>query len=415
MENDERRSSVTSPPRRLTALLALGALAATALVGGTASTASAAPTVGRAAFSPTIPAAPTVTGKVMGTVHQNDRVAARDNGTSAKLDGKSYWIFDDTILEDPWGMYSSTAAVTQDLNASDGIDLVSGDGFSTAAAAPRDLVPHTAAEVAFEKAHDEASTGCTAATDQYCGATFAYWPGATVADTVNHRILFTYGKLCRGGADGTPCSGWLGKDLGTGVAALDPKTKTVTRLTGLGRTAVAQSIEGADPTIVWGDGSAPVQTGDVVVKGLLYTEGGARVPLTQINDLSAYRYWTGSAWVADRTKLAANGFIRGAAGGTQFWSAAIASWVNVYMPYGTNKVMYQVAGQPMGPWSAEHLAFTVPAGDGTTYALFAHPEYAQGNGSVQYLTWYDHESGHQGLAQMTLTKATATAATRSRG
>lgn len=67
--------------------------------------------------------------------------------------------------------------------------LTSGSAFCTAAAAPQNLIPHTAAETAWENAHNQQKTGCTPATDSYCGAVFGYRPGETVAGPEHDRVL----------------------------------------------------------------------------------------------------------------------------------------------------------------------------------------------------------------------------------
>ena len=378
----------------------------------TSSNAARTGTTSKVTFSSAVPAIPTVkSATLQGAVRENARVDGRDNGTSVRMGNTSYWIFDDTTLKDPWGFLSNSAAATTDLNASDGIDLTSGSAFSTEAATPTNLIPHTAAETAFEKAHDKAATGCTSATDQYCGASFGFWPGNTVADPANHRILVFYGKLCRGGASSTPCSGPIGKGLGTGIAAINLTTKTVTRLSARNRTPV-MSVEGADPTLLYADGQG-AYSGATVVKGVLYGFGGcdfwacgtAKVPLTDVTHSSAWRYWDGTAWVADASKAVKQGPTPGSAGHSVFYNAALSSWVNMWMPYGTSTVQYQVAGRPWGPWSSAKTALVAPKGNGTTYAMFAHPEYAQRNGAVQFITWFDGASGDQKLARIEFAKS----------
>ncbi len=358
-------------------------------------------------FSAAVPAVPSIVSAARaGSLRQDARVGGRDNGTSVGYNGRSYWIFDDTTLKDPWGFLSNSAAVTTDLNAADGIDLQAGTAFSTAAATPSTLIPHTAAETAFEKAHNKAATGCTSATDQYCGASFGFWPGNVVADPARDRLLVYFGKLCRGGASGTPCSGPLGRGLGTGIAAINLGSQTVTRLSATGHTAV-NSVEGSDPTMLWGPGEG-AYSGSNVVDGTLYTFGGcdywscrtAEVPLADVLDRTAYRYWNGSNWGTDVAAGVKTGPTPGSAGHTTFYDPALRSWVNMWMPYGTSSIMYQVAGRPQGPWSAGRTALVAPKGNGTTYALFAHPEYAEKNGAVQYVTWFDAQSGDQELARI---------------
>jgi hypothetical protein len=321
----------------------------------------------------------------LGPVHQNARVAGRDNGQSTGYGGQSVWIFDDTTLKNPFGFLSNSAAVTSDLTAGNGIDLQPGT-------VPAELIPRTGAEKAYEKAHP--------------GVVFGFWPGPVIADPDRHRVLFTYGKLCRGAAAGTPCTGPLGKGLGMGIAAMDMPSGRITRLTAHGGTAVT-SEEGRDPALFFGPGTGVGGAAAIVVAGQAYFYGNcaygcqvARVPLARLTDLSAWRYYAHGSWV--RSSDAADHLIgAGGAGQTVFYSAGLKAWINVFMPYGTTEVRYQVGGSPFGPWSADRT-LTATSGSGN-YALFAHSEYATDNGLTQYLTFFNPATGAQRLLQWRIT------------
>jgi RNA polymerase sigma factor (sigma-70 family) len=306
-------------------------------------------------FSATVPPVPVVASVTsLGAVTQNARVAGRDNGQSADYNGKSVWIFDDTTLKNPWGFLSNSGAATTDLDAADGITLTSGNPATVdPGQTPVQLIPLTPAERAFEAAHSS-STGCTTATDPYCGVTFAFWPGPVVADPADGRVLFTYGKLCRGGAAGTPCSRPLGKGLGTGIAALNMSTGQVTRLTAANGPDV-NSVEGRDDTMFF-----PASTGysaaGLVVGGDLYLYGDcdydcrvARVPLAHVSQRSQWRFYAGNGvWSSDPAD--GIGLIApGGAGQSVFYDSALRAWVNVFMPYQSGTIMYQVGGSPYGP------------------------------------------------------------------
>jgi hypothetical protein len=350
-------------------------------------------------FLDVVPNRPTtVSVQDIGAVRQNSRVAGRDNGQSAGYDGRSVWIFDDTTLRNPWGFLSNSAALTTDRDASDGIDLRSGNGFSVQdSQAPVELIPRTAAEKAFEKANSGA--GCSG---QYCGAVFGFWPGPVIADPARHRVLVTYGKLCRGGKAGTPCSGPLGKGLGMGIAALDMKTGAVTRLTA----PAVSSVEGSDRTIFFRPGTTGFgSAAALVVDDSAYLYGGctyqgcelARVPLASIADRSAWRYYASGKWVTEPARASRVGLEPGAAGQTVYYSAGLRAYVNVFMPYGSDDVRFQVGGSPFGPWSKSVKLMTTPAGSSANYALFGHPEFAQQNGLVQYLSYFNPSTGAQRL------------------
>jgi hypothetical protein len=359
-------------------------------------------------FSTRVPPFPSgSSAKELGPIDQNARVAGRDNGQSTEYAGRSVWIFDDTTLKSPFGFLSNSAAVTTDQDASDGLDLRSGNGFTVDnAQTPTEVIPRTAAEKAFEKKH---SGTCATSTDQYCGAVFGFWPGPVFADVARHRVLFTYGKLCRGGKTGTPCSGPLGKGLGLGIAALDMKSGKVTRLSAGGS---VPSVEGADPTLFFGSGhsfggAAAVVRGDTVY---LYGDCGvagcklARVALSRLSDLPAWRYYAPGGFgpdPAEATPLIAPG----AAGQTVFYSPGTHAWINVYLPYGSNTVKYQVGGSPFGPWSStSRTVLTTKAGRSVNYALFAHPEFAEHDGLGQYLSYYNPNTGAQQLVRWVLTR-----------
>ena len=342
---------------------------------------------------PAFPASSRVTSA--GSLRQNTRVEGRDNGQSAEYDGQSVWIFADTTLKNPFGFLSNSAAITTDVNASNGIDLRSGNGVTVRNnQTPVQLIPLTVAEKAYEKAHE--------------GVRFGFWPGPVVADPQRHRVLFTYGKLCRGGADGMPCTGPLGKGLGMGIAAMDMRSGKVSRLKARGAEMVT-SVEGRDPALFFGPDTAVGSAAALVVDGMAYLYGDcaygcrlARVDLASIDDLSAWRYHRGGKWVPGRVD--ADHLIgQGGAGQTVFYSAGLKAYVNVFMPFGSNTVKYQVGGSPFGPWSKERDLFLTSGGEAKNYALFAHPEYAERNGLVQYLSYFDPQTGAQRLLRWEMT------------
>ena len=389
--------------------------ATTSATAGTASAASDATTatlfpggLTSATFRTTLPVRPSlVSVRDMGPIHQNARVGGRDGGQSTRYGDKSVWVFNDTTLKGPWGFLSNSTAATIDLNAADGIDLRSSNGFTIDnRRAPVETVPRSAAEKAFEKSHAAPGEGCKGNADRYCGAIFGFWPGPVIADPVRHRVLFTYGKLCRGGQEGTPCSGPLGKGLGMGIAAIDMNDGTVTRLQASGGT-VADSVEGADPTLFFPPGTDTVgSSAALVVDDYAYVYGPcdyfdcavARVKLAQMTDRAAWRWYDGRRWVADARTAEKVGVQPGAAGNTVFYSPALKGYVDVYMPHASNEVWYRVGGSPFGPWSdGVKLMKTIGDTAHPNYALYGHSEFAEKNGLVQYLSYFNGKTGAQQL------------------
>jgi hypothetical protein len=354
--------------------------------------------------------------KELGPINQNPAVVARDNGQSVLYHGKSYWFFDDTMLRNPDAFLSSTAAVTSDLNASDGISLQSSDPFDEqATGAPTEFVPYSSAETAFQDAH--ASSDCTGSTDPNCGTVFAFWPGAAVADPAHHRILVFYGKLCRGGLDTGPCaSGFVGQALGNGIVSVDMRTHQVTRLTIENQDPTLTSPEGTDNTLLfppsqnWGNGSA------VLVGNELYAYGNcgstndcavAKVPVSQVQDHAAWRFYTGDShgqpvWSNDPTAAiaVAKG---GAAGGTVYHDPTTGLYMNTFMPFLDQQVSYQTAPNPWGPWTTPANLFAAPKTSGVEYAAFAHPEYTTNNGLTRYYSYYTSSTGQQMLVKVDFT------------
>ncbi|WP_035856376.1 DUF4185 domain-containing protein [Cryptosporangium arvum] len=337
-------------------------------------------------------------------VHQQGRVTGRDNGQSTRYGDRSVWVFADTELTKPDAFLSNTAASTVDLTGGDGITLTAADVGGTAGDLHDEFLPWADAERTFERAH---AKNCVV---RYCGVTFALWPGPVIADPQRHRVIVLYHKLCRGGAAKAPCSQRYGQDIGSGVAAVDMRTYRVTRLTA-GNVEPLSSIEGRDPTLFFGPdtryASAAVVAGDdVYVYGDCRTDDVrcrvAKVPLAKIADRSAWRFYGGDGWWSADPADAVATIRAGGAGNTVLWNPALEAWVNVYMEYGSHEVRAQVGGAPYGPWSDPFTVTDTDPGEyGTNYAAYAHPEYAERDGLVQYVTYYQQFSGAQKLLRVT--------------
>lgn len=380
---------------------------------GMGTAAALAATVATAAHASGTPQLVVTQTQTLPALNQNPHVVARDNGQSAEYDGRSVWIFDDTILQNPDGFLSNSGATTTDLDGSDGIDLLSDNPFTDSTGVPTELMPLTDAESAFQAAH---AAPC-ATGDEYCGTQFAFWPGPVVADPARHRIIFSYGKLCRGGPDDGPCaSGFVGQAIGTGFAELDMRTDQVKRIDVQHQDPSITSPEGTDPALMF----PPDKTfgsGEMVLRGnMLYAYGAcdsdnvcgvARVPVAQIQNRLAWRYYAGAhadgtpIWSQDMDDAVTVGANNGAAGGTVQWVPAIHGYLDTYMGGISNVGYYQTAPNPWGPWTAPRQMFTgLPTNTLWDYAMFAHPEYATNGGLTQYISYYRPEDGAQELVRV---------------
>jgi hypothetical protein len=405
---------------RLRSILAVAgaaaALIATSAAPGLADSPGAAPGAGSRSGS-AVRTLDVTASRALPALRQNSHVVGRDNGQSAGYAGRSVWIFDDTILRDPDGFLSNSGATTADLDADNGIDLTSDNPFTLdSSAAPGELMPLTAAESAFQKAHAQPC----AAGDAYCGTVFGLWPGPVVADPARHRIIFSYGKLCRGAPDGTPCaSGFVGTALGTGFAQLDMLTHKVSRIDVVhpDPAVTGAGPEGTDPALMFAPGKEFGSGSMVLHDGMLYAYGRcdttanscalARVPAGRIQDRLAWRYYAGPAagggqvWSADPDAAVTVGAGNGPAGSTVQYVPALHGYLDTYMGLFDNVAHYQTAPEPWGPWTPAKPMFTgLPTNTLWDYAMFAHPEYARRGGLTQYFTYYRPEDGSQQLVRV---------------
>lgn len=333
-------------------------------------------------------------------MQQSVHNVGRDNGQSVMLDGRSYWGFGDTLeTTDSGGVafLDNSGAMTSDLDASDGVTVTGPDVFTEGGtAAPHRLLPWRAAETAFMAAHG----GTCRAGDDYCGTQFAMWPGAMVADPARHRVLVLYVKLCRGGAVKCP-SAFVGTGIGTGIAAIYPRQRSVVRLTATHVQPAVPSPEGRDPTLLFGvddGGSGAAFTDGRYLFALVHCDATftcvvGRVPLASATDRATWRFyagdygsrpfWTQAPGAGKRTTR------MGDAGGSVVWVPAMHRWLSTWLQPLGNDAYVQTAVHPWGPWSAPQLMFSTPPTSATAnYALFDHAEYATDGGLTRYFTYY---------------------------
>lgn len=333
------------------------------------------------------PLPPVVSVVEVGAVGQNPAIRGRDGTFSASFDRRSVWTFGDTALSVPGGDGDSwddnSMSWTGDLEASDGLAL-DGDVLDPTGA-PGEFLPLTDRERRYNWTHDPEH--CT---QEPCGAEFSVWGGSIVADPDRHRLLVFYPEVWR--IPGQP--GW--RTVGTGIAVGTPEEGFVRPVVDPGS---------PEPTLMWKANETGFAGGAVVVGSTLFAYGChpgflvqhcavGRVPMARALDPTAWRYFAGTDGWSSSPADAVTVFDGGAAGNSVFFDAFLGEYVAVYSGVFSNDVHYRVSRTPWGPWSDEGLLFTGRPGwhGQTDYAAMAHPEFAEGDGQVQYVAYY-HVTG----------------------
>ncbi len=341
----------------------------------------------RRASSRVPPIPPVLSITHMGTVKQNPVVTGRDGTFSTLVDGRSVWTFGDTSMsiQNKFGSYwddNSMAAATN-LDATHGITL--NQDYEPGSPAPIEFLPYTAAEARYNAEHN--SNHCT---KKPCGANFAMWGGPVVWDSARGRLLLFYDEIWRIAGQ----SSW--KNVGAGIAV-------GTRSGGIVRPI--ENPGGKIPNLMWSADETAYGCGSLIVGDMLYSYACvldyvvmnyqlARVPLSDALDKTKWTYYAGGEnWSANPAD-AVTVFQGGDAGSSVFYNAYLGDYMAIYSQPLSDDIYFRVAYAPEGPWSDQTLLFTGQAAwnNGFDYAGLAHPEFAQGNGQTQYVT-YAHATG----------------------
>jgi hypothetical protein len=321
----------------------------------------------------------------LGPIATNPDILGRDGGASALFQGNSVWVYGDTFLAKPnaenFGLISDSWSFTTDLDASNGIT-----GFKErldSVGAPTMILPETAAEQAFNQAHN--GNHC----EQPCGARWALWPGAIVADPVSNQALIFYSVVSAQPGD------FNFSNIGTSVATWASLSAEPVR------PELNPPIVAGHPDLMFtasqpGFGSAAVISG-----GMLYVYGCGvatssldngcrvgRVDPAQAQNLSAWTFYTANGSWSSQVSDAVSVF-----GGNDILSVSynryLQLYVAVYSAQLSDRVMMRTAPTPQGPWSDEILAFFAmqPAGGGDVYDAQAHAEYDANGGQTIYVAY----------------------------
>lgn len=324
----------------------------------------------------------------LGTIATNPKIVGRDGGYSGVFGGYAVWVFGDTFLANPNAegqtLISDSWAYTSDFNAQDGIS-----GFQEredAAGAPTMLLTLTAAEQAFNNAHQGNPCQQTP-----CGARWALWPGAIVADPARNRALVFYQLVSAQPGD------FNFQAVGHSVASWQNFTDLPQRPT---------INPGAEhPDLLFNQNEPGFGSAALVDEGTLYAYGCyssnlsvpcvlGRVALGSETERSAWNFYTGngnwSSQVSDAIWVFTGNNILNVS-----WNDYLQQYVAVYNSPLSSNVMMRTAPQPEGPWSREVMVFEAlqPADGGNAVDdAQAHPEYNLNGGQTMFVT-YSHATG----------------------
>jgi len=318
----------------------------------------------------------------------NPVIGSRFGGYSADFGGYSVWLYGDSYLtttnEDNYGVISNSWSYTADLDASNGItdfqERVDGVGV------PEQFIPLTDGEKAFNDLHN--GVNCL---EEPCNNRWAIWPGAMVIDPDKDWAYIFYGKTF------VELGDFKFKNAGHSIAiwkdfSNPPERQVFNRVT----EHPTLIFEEADPAF----GSAVLlDDGDLYVYGC-DTIGSikpchlARVPIADVLDPDAWRYYTGDdSWSSSlkdaRIVFDGNDIM------SVFYSPYLDRYLAVYILPLINQVMLRTAPRPEGPWSRPVKVFKAMASTtepGWINDVLVHPKYTTDGGQTIYVT-YSRQTG----------------------
>ncbi len=321
----------------------------------------------------------------LGTIKTSSKILGRDEGYSAVFQGKSVWLYGDTFLASPDAegrtLISDSWSWTSNLNAQAGIT-----GFQErddAVGAPTMILPESPQELAYDRAHS--GNPCQ---EQPCGARWALWPSAIVADPTGAPALIFYMLVSAAPGD------FNFQALGNSVAIWqnfqgEPQRPTINPPVVAGHPDLlfnqsepnfgSTAFLNGDTLYIYGCGT-PATTDKQCRLG--------RVSPANILNRSAWAFYAGngnwSSQIGDAVSVLTADNILNIS-----WNAYLQEYVAIYGAPLSLDVMVRTSPAPEGPWSGELQVFTAmsPAGGGNVYDAQAHPEYNVDGGRVMYVSY----------------------------
>jgi hypothetical protein len=321
----------------------------------------------------------------LGAIPTNPDILGRDGGYSALFDGNSVWLYGDTFLAKPnaqnFTLISDSWSYTTDLNAQGGIT-----GFreqTDQAGAPAMILPETAAEQAFNNAHN--GSNCQA---QPCGARWALWPMSITVDPATSQALIFYQVVSAQPGD------FNFQGVGESVATWQSLSAVPVR------PSLNPPIVSGHPDLLFGGNDPTFGAASSIANGVLYVYGCsvadngfdkgcrlAKVDPAQAQNPSAWTFYAGSGNWSSQVSNAISVF-EGDSILSVDWNSYLNLYVAVYSASFSQNVMIRTAPAPQGPWSRETVAFVAmqPA-SGNTYDAHAHVEYNLNGGQTIFVSY----------------------------
>jgi hypothetical protein len=323
----------------------------------------------------------------IGPIRQNSAILKRDCGISTRYQGKSIWLFGDTLLESPNAenatFLSNSWSFTYDIDAADGIDGLSDE--VDAVGAPAVFFPMTEQETAFNTRYH----GESCKEEEQCTAHWHIWPGTILVDEdkgwayVFYRKVFVERGVLRFIHVGHSIAVW--KDYWE-----SPERPVFNYVDSYPTLFFSEQGE-------YGFGSAAV-----VVDKEAYIYGCeldsdeitkpcrlARVSLADILDKASWSYYTDEGKWSDNS-LDAGQLFYGNDMMSVFFNPYLNRFIAVYSEPLAASAMMRTSPRPEGPWSAPIELFSVDAPAnvyGWVYDFLAHPEFSRDNGRTLYISY----------------------------
>lgn len=319
--------------------------------------------------------------QALGVMPTPEGIVGRDGGVSGRFQGRSVWVFGDSVSKDA-GTYpntwrNNTMSWTDDLDASDGVPSLVQP--VDEAGAPREFFPRTEEEAAFNAQHlDHGDGSCDATDGEPCGARLAIWGSGPVQDLQRGRALLTYGKVHAAPGEfnfsivGTSLAVWTDFEQGPERPLVDGRLDDPRLL--------FDASEGEFAIPVAHDGSlylfACSGTGAAAHGCRL-----ARAELDHVLERAAWRFWGVGGWLESANE--ATPLFDGSPNMTVHFSSHLGRWLALYITWG--QIVLRSASELQGPWSNEVSVYQPPE-EAALHAL-AHPEFQEQRGAVEYVSY----------------------------